>query len=80
MSKAPRADTHSAREPVRDRAPVVAVLQSVVLSSGPGSGVPDAPSCHSALVGRRLPELAHASSAWNHEMLADGISDGRLTA
>jgi hypothetical protein len=65
---------------VREASPSLAVLQSVVPLSGPGSGVPLAPTCHSALVGRRLPALAHASCAWNHVMLAEGLSDGRLTA
>src|SRR5580765_3482372 len=79
MSKAPRAETQSLRAPVRDR-PLLAVLQSVVPLSGPGSCVPFAATCHSALVGSRLPALAHASCAWNHVMNAEGISDGRLTA
>jgi|SRR5438046_10344671 len=72
MSKAPRADTQLLREPVRDTEPVAALLQSVVPLSGPGSGVPFAPTCHSALVGSRLPALAHASCAWNHVMCAEG--------
>src|SRR5574341_412812 len=67
MSKAPRADTQLLRVPVRD-SPSPALLQSVVPLSGPGSGVPFAPTCHSALVGSRLPALAHASCAWNHVM------------
>src|SRR4029453_15255644 len=40
------------------------LLQFVVPLSGPASGVPVAPNCHSALVGKRLPALAHASCAW----------------
>src|SRR5262250_58320 len=83
MSNAPRADTQPARAPVGIVLPRCSVLQSVVpLSalSGPGSGVPFAPTCHSALVGNRLPELAQASCAWNQVMNAEGISAGKLTA
>src|SRR5262245_54815721 len=79
MSKAPLADTQSRRVPVSDRSSP-AVLQSLVPSSGPGSGVPFAATCHSALFGSRLPALAHASCAWNHVMYAEGRTDGRLTA
>src|SRR5262245_53656611 len=79
MSKAPRADTHRLREPVRD-AWTPSLLQSVGPLSGPGSGVPFAPNCHSALVGSRLPALAHASCAWNHVANADGVTERRLTA
>src|SRR5262245_39555165 len=68
MSKAPRADTQALREPVRVVVALLAALQVVAWSSGPGSGVPFTPTCHSALVGSRLPELAHASCAWNHVM------------
>src|SRR5262245_28718920 len=63
MSNAPRAETHLARDPVRATPSSLLVLQSVVPLSGPASGVPFAPTCHSALVGSRLPELAHASCA-----------------
>src|SRR5262245_37616806 len=81
MSKAPRADTQALREPVFTTvAKLATVLQSLIPSSGPGSGVPFAPTCHSELVGSRLPLLAHASCAWNHVMNAEGISNGRLTA
>src|SRR5262245_19772603 len=81
MSKAPRAETQLLRAPVGDRpGPSPEVLQSVVPLSGPESGVPFAATCHSALVGSRLPALAHASSAWNHVMNAEGSTDGRLTA
>jgi hypothetical protein len=62
MSNAPRAEMQAAREPVLDTT-LLALLQSVARSSGPGSGVPSAPTCHSALVGSLLPELAHASCA-----------------
>src|SRR5262245_22624266 len=62
MSKAPPADTQLPRAPVRDRSSL-AVSQSVVPLSGPGSGVPFAPSCPSALVGSRLPALVQASCA-----------------
>jgi len=79
MSKAPRADTQALREPVLATLSL-ALLQSVVPLSGPGSGVPFAPTCHSALVGSRLPALAHASCAWNHVMSDEGVSDGRLRA
>src|SRR5262245_13914881 len=79
MSKAPRAEMQAAAEPVRDTT-FVALLQSVVPLSGPGSGVPSAPTCHSALDGSLLPELAHACCAWNHVTCADGICDGKLTA
>src|SRR5258705_9172145 len=50
MSKAPRADSQSFRAPVRV-ADTVLLLQFVVPLSGPASGVPVAPICHSALVG-----------------------------
>src|SRR5215470_1520451 len=80
MSKAPRVDTQLVRAPVRDAEPSLSVLQSVDPLSGPGSGDPFAPTCHSALVGSRLPALAHASCAWNHVMNAEGSTDGRLTA
>src|SRR5262245_52543777 len=85
MSKAPRSETHLLRAPVSATVPLPpsgtsAVLQSVVPSSGPGSGVPFAATCHSALVGSRLPALAHASCAWNHVMNAEVSTDGRLTA
>jgi hypothetical protein len=80
MSNAPRADTQALRAPVLSTVNVPPVLQSVLPSSGPGSGVPLAPTCHSALVGSRFPELAQASCAWNQVMRDEGISDGRLTA
>src|SRR5262245_44078829 len=63
MSNAPRADTQPLREPVGVVVALLAVLHVVACSSGPGSGVPFAPTCHSAFVGRRLPALAHASCA-----------------
>ena len=40
MSNAPRADTQAIRDPVATATPALAVLQSVVPLSGPGSGVP----------------------------------------
>src|SRR5262249_26590975 len=81
MSKAPRAETQLLRAPVGDRpGPSPEMLQSVIPLSAPGSGVPFAATCHSALVGSRLPALAHASCAWNHVMNAEGSTDGRLTA
>src|SRR5262245_37544495 len=78
-AKAPRAETQALRAPVGVEPPL-AVSQSVLPSSGPGSGVPSAPTCHSAFVGSRLPALAHASCAWNQVANADGNSEGRLTA
>jgi hypothetical protein len=33
-------------------------------SSGPGSGVPRAAACHSALVGKRLPAFRAAATSW----------------
>src|SRR5437588_1863024 len=54
MSKAPRADLQLVRAPVRDGPPSLAVLQSVVPSSGPGSGVPFAPTCPPGRSQRRL--------------------------
>src|SRR5215510_13993010 len=80
MSKAPRADTQALRAPVSEAAPIAALLQSAVPSSGPGSGVPSAPTCHSALVGSRFSLLAHASSAWNQVANPDGVTDGKLKA
>src|SRR5262245_54577986 len=79
MSKAPRADTQLLREPEGATVPV-ALLQSVVPLSCPGSGLPFAPVCHSVFVGRRFAELAQASWAWNQVMRPEGISEGRLTA
>src|SRR5262249_45698060 len=62
MSKAPRAETQWLRAPVMMSAISLArVLQSVAPLSAPGSGVPFAAPCHSALVGSRLPEFAQAS-------------------
>src|SRR5215470_10789833 len=79
-SRTPRAETQAVRAPVSTTSVVTPMLQSVVPLSVPGSGVPFAPTCHSALVGNRLAELAHASCAWNHVMNCAGISPGRLTA
>src|SRR5215510_7773745 len=68
-SNTPRAETQPLREPVAATANALNVLQSVVpLSEVPASGVPFAPTCHSPLVGSRLPALAHASCDWNHVM------------
>jgi hypothetical protein len=72
MSNAPRADLQPLREPAGIALNALAVLQSVVPSSGPGSGVPATAACHSAFDGKRLPALSHAACAWNHVMLADG--------
>src|SRR5262245_9585567 len=57
MSKAPHAETQALRAPVSVGKPTFGpVLQSVVPSSGPGSGDSLAATCHSALVGNRLAE------------------------
>src|SRR5262245_30142917 len=80
MSNAPRADTQLLREPERVVVALLKMLQVVVSSSITASGVPFAPTCHSALVGSRLPALAQAAVAWNHVMEAEGRTDGRLTA
>src|SRR5262245_34184184 len=74
ISKAPRAETQPLRAPVGvvNVGTTPTLLQSVVPLSGPGSGVPFAATCHSALVGSRLPALAQASSAWNHVTNAEG--------
>ncbi|MGH6630333.1 MAG: hypothetical protein ACREB3_11440, partial [Burkholderiales bacterium] len=61
------------RDPARDTEPV-ALLQSVLPLSGPGSGVPATAICHSALVGRRLPALAQACWAWNQVILLEGVT------
>src|SRR5262245_64842954 len=68
MSNAPCADTQLAREPVGVGSwpDWNVVLQSVVPSSDPGSGVPTTAACHSALVGSRLRALLHAVLAGNH--------------
>jgi hypothetical protein len=58
----------------------LATLQVVAWSSSVASGVAFAATCHSALVGSRFPEFAHASSTWNHEMDADGGTAARLAA
>src|SRR5215813_4269259 len=59
MSNAPRAETQLDREPVGVGSwpDWNVLLQSVVPSSRPGSGVPVAAVCHSALVGSRLRAL-----------------------
>ena len=80
MSKAPRADTQPLRDPVATATNALAVLQSVVPLSGPGSGVPVTAACHSAFDGSRLRAFLHAACAWNHVMFADGVTPGRLTA
>ena len=77
MSWAPRVETHAPRAPVGVLTPSLAVLHVATPSSGPESGVPFAATCHSALVGSRLPALAHASAAWNHVTNADGLTAGR---
>ena len=73
MSLAPQAETQFDRDPVATVA-MEAVLQSCAPGLAPGSGVPAAACCHSALVGRRLPELASACSAWNHVIKAEGLT------
>ena len=79
MSKAPRADLQLLRDPVRDAEPI-ALLQSVVPLSGPGSGVPATAACHSAFDGRRLRAFSQAACAWNQVRFADGVTPERLTA
>src|SRR3990170_6168000 len=54
MSKAPNLDLQLLREPVSTTADAATILQSVVPLSVPGSGVPAAAICHSALVRSRL--------------------------
>src|SRR5262249_32991986 len=76
MSNAPRADLQALRDPAGIAANALAVLQSVVPSSDPGSGVPVTAACHSAFDGSRLPELSHAARPWNHVMLAGGCPPG----
>src|SRR5579862_4335331 len=79
MSKAPTSDTHRLREPVLATLKLP-TLQSLVPLSVPGSGVPYAERCHSALVKSRLPALRQAASAWNQSMYADGVAPGIETA
>jgi hypothetical protein len=76
MSKAPRVETHPGRDPVASTSKALAVLQSRVPSSGPGSGVPATAACHSAFVGRRLAAFVHACCAWNQAMKAEGSPPG----
>ena len=65
MSRTPAADTQAAALPV-SFGPEVSVLQVATPSPAvPGSGVPAAAACHSALVSRRLPALRQACCAWN---------------
>ena len=85
MSNAPVSDTHRLREPVFTGSSgsvnvVVVMLQSLVPMSVPGSGVPSAPACHSALVASRLLALRHAACAWNQVILADGVTPAIDTA
>src|SRR5882724_4203425 len=81
MSKAPSADTQPLRDPVATCVLLtLAVLQSVVPLSGPGSGVPATANCHSAFDGSRLRELPHACCAWNHVTHAVGCTPGIDTA
>src|SRR5215813_3028688 len=80
ISKAPRDEMQLRRDPVSAAAPVLAVLQSVVPLSGPGSGVSATATCHSAFDGSRLPEFRHACCAWNQVIDADGVTPARLTA
>src|SRR5262245_10826349 len=80
MSKAPSVDVQLLRDPVLTAANTLPVLQSVVLLSGPGSGVPATAACHSAFDGSRLRAFLQAACAWNHVMFADGCTAGRLTA
>jgi len=79
MSKAPRADTQLAREPVSDTEPP-SLLQSVVPLSGPGSSVPATAACHSAFEGSRLRAFSQAACAWNHVTNLEGVIPGKLTA
>src|SRR5881628_2803297 len=74
MSKTPQLDLHFEREPVFTGLPAVEILQSVLPSSVPGSGVPAAARCHSSLRASRLPETAHACTAWNQVMHVLGIT------
>ena len=67
------------------RAPLAQVLQapgadalvqpsfSLVSGQAPGSWVPDAAPCHSALVHRCLPAARHAYWAWNQVMFREGV-------
>src|SRR5262249_14978722 len=74
MSKAPSVDVQLLRDPVLTAANTLPVLQSVVLLSGPGSGVPSTAACHSAFDGSRLRAFLPAACAWNHAMFADGCT------
>ena len=80
MSNAPRADLQALRDPAGIVLNALAVLQSVVPSSEPGSGVPATAACHSAFEGSRLRAFLHAAWAWNQVAYADGSTPGRLTA
>jgi len=59
-------------------APAVAVLQSVVPLSPPGSGVPITAACHSAFDGSRLRAFSHAACAWNQVVREDGMPPGSV--
>ena len=57
------------------------MLQALTPSpAAPGSGVPAAAACHSALVSRRLPWLAQAATAWNQVAKPDGVTPATLRA
>jgi len=83
ISHAPQSDSQSLRDPVsaaENMALVSLMLQSVVPLLVPGSGVPKAASCHSALVGSRLREFPQAASAWNQVIWRAGSTPAMLTA
>src|SRR5829696_8291841 len=63
MSWAPTSERHLLRAPVATADAPLTLHCSAGSSCGQGSGVPNAAACHSALLGRRLPELRHAAAA-----------------
>src|SRR5262245_29299655 len=80
MSEAPQFEVQLERLPVL-AGPGEFVTQVVEPSSAlPGSGVPAAAPCHSALVSRRLSERRQACCDWNQVMQALGRTPATETA
>ena len=67
ISRAPLVEVQAGSAPVFITAPLR--LQVVV-----PDGDPDAPICHSVVVGSRLPALAQACWAWYQVILVDGVT------
>src|SRR5262245_56678320 len=73
MSAAPQLEVHDARVPVATGFMELVAQLRKPSSTAPRSGVPAAARCHSSFVRRRLPDAAHACTAWNHDVQALGF-------